>query len=48
MSILAIIGIVIGTLVVACLFDHFFTKIFSGKNKKEHTIEDLKEIIKKI
>ena len=48
MSILAIIGIVIGTLVVACLFDHFVTKIFSGKKKKEHTIKDLNDLVKKI
>lgn len=47
MSTLAIIGIVIGTLVVACLFDHFFTKIFSGK-KKEHTIQDYRDIVDKI
>lgn len=47
MSILAIIGIVIGTLVVACLFDHFFTRIFSGK-KKEFTIKDFRDIVDKI
>lgn len=48
MSTLAIIGIVIGTLVVACLFDHFFTKIFSGKKKKEFTIKDFRDIVDKI
>lgn len=47
MNILAIIGIVIGTLVVACLFDHFVTKIFSGK-KKEHTVKDFRDVVDKI
>lgn len=47
MSILLIIGIVVGTLVFACLFDHFFTNIFSGK-KKEHTIGDFGDIVNKI
>lgn len=35
MSTLAIIGIVVGTLVFACLFDHFFTKIFREKPPKD-------------
>lgn len=48
MSILAIIGIVIGTLAFACIFDHGFEKIFNGKNKKEHTIKDLNDLVKKI
>lgn len=48
MSILSIIGIVIGTLVVACLFDHFFTKIFSGKKEKEHAIGNIRKIVDKI
>lgn len=48
MSALAIIAIMIGTLVVACLFDHFFTKIFNGKKKKEHTLGDLRDIVDKI
>lgn len=48
MSILAIIGTVVGTLVFACLFDHFFTKIFSGKKKKEYTIQDYRDLVDKI
>ena len=47
MNALAIIVVVVGTLVFACLFDHFFTKIFSGK-KKEHTIQDYRDIVDKI
>lgn len=47
MSILLIIGVVVGTLVFACFFDHFFTKLFSGK-KKEHTIDDFGDIVNKI
>lgn len=48
MSTLAIIGTAVGTLVFACLFDHFFTKIFSGKKKKEFTIKDFRDIVDKI
>lgn len=48
MSTLAIIGIVVGTLVFACLFDYFFEKIFNRKKKNEFTIKDFMDIVKKI
>lgn len=47
MNILAIIGTCVGTFAFACLFDHGFEKIFNGK-KKEHTIKDLNDLVKKI
>lgn len=43
MNTLAIIGIVIGTLVVACLFDHFVTKIFCSKPPKD-SIEHFRKL----
>lgn len=47
MSTLAIVGTIVGTIAVACLFDHFVTKIFSGK-KKEHTVKDFRDVVDKI
>lgn len=48
MSTLAIVGTSVGTLTVACLFDHFVTKIFSGKEKKGYTIYEYMEFLKKL
>lgn len=48
MNALVIIVVVVGTLVFACLFDHFFTKMFCGKKKKEFTIKDFRDIVDKI
>lgn len=47
MSTLAIAGTIVGTIAVACLFDHFVTKMFCGK-KKEFTIKDFRDIVDKI
>lgn len=47
MSTLAIIAIVVGTLVFACLFDHFFTRILGGDPPKD-SVEYLRKIADEI